>query len=184
MLMPQEPSLPASLLHYLDHTKLPPVEQWHPPCAGNMPLRIAYDGTWHHENRPIERAALVKLFAGILRRDDDGHYYLVTPVECWRIDVEDVPFIAVEMQTDDESLYFRSNVDDWVCVGADHPLRIDEESNAPYVHIRGRLEARLNRAIYYELAERAVERDIDGRSEYAVYSQGVWFPLGGDVDAS
>ena len=174
-----------SLLQQFDQTatKVLPVEKWNPPCLGTMDLRIARSGIWYHEGRPIERQSLVRLFASILRRDEDGCYYLVTPVERWRIQVEDVPFIVVEMQVSGagqaQSIYFRSNVDDWIRLGSDHPLRVDNASGspAPYVRVRGRLEALLGRPVYYELAEYVEERQLEGRLMYAVYSQGMWFPL-------
>jgi len=181
--MYQEQARLVSLQQYLDHSKIkrPPVEQWHPPCSGDMALRIARDGRWYHEGRPIERPALVKLFASILRRDEDGCYYLVTPAERWRIQVDDAPFIVVEMQArgtgQEQCLYFRSNVDDWVCLGPDHPVRVDAESAMPYVRIRGRLDALLSRSVYYELATYAEERWLEGRAVYALRSQGQWFPL-------
>ena len=160
-----------------------PVDQWHPPLLGEMDLRIARDGTWYHEGQPIARQALVRLFARILRHDSDGCYYLVTPVERWRICVEDAPFLAVEMAVERKPqwIHFRTNVDDWVTAGPEHPLQIEypcgPEQPAPYVHIRGRLRARLTRSVFLELAEYAVLENFGGREVYGVYSQGVFFPL-------
>src|SRR6201992_1548929 len=111
--------------------KMPPVELWNPPFCGDLDMRIAGDGTWFYRKTPIGRPALVRLFASVLKREGDK-YFLVTPVEKCGIVVEDVPFLAVEMQqlnTDDWStLHFRTNVDDWVACDADHKLRFEPEA--------------------------------------------------------
>ena len=114
---------------------------------------------------------LVKLFASVLRRDDDGGFSLVTPVERGRVAVEDAPFLAVELLTEGEgrrrTVSFRTNLDEIVVAGTEHPLRVDTAANgepAPYVLVRPGLEARLNRPVFYELvdiadAERGRVRD-------------------------
>lgn len=175
---------PYQTLSQLDFGRVPPVDQWHPPMSGDMDLRIARDGTWHHEGRLIERERLVRLFATILRRDPDGQYYLVTPVEKWRIEVEDVPFRAVRMEVEgsgpEQRLDFLTSLGERTAAGAEHPIEIvDAAINpAPYVHVRGRLWARLDRSVYYELAERVVEGESAGQTVYGVWSRGVFFPLG------
>lgn len=151
-------------------------------------LRIARDGTWFHHGSPIERIALVKLFATVLRREADGSYWLVTPVERGRIEVEDVPFVAVELAVEgtgrDQRLRLRSNLDEWVTVGPDHPLQLrrsrtppDDAALVPYVEIRNGLEARLARPVYYELVELGVEFEQAGRSRFGVWSEGRFFAL-------
>jgi hypothetical protein len=151
-------------------------------------LRIARDGRWWHEGRPIERLALVKLFASVLRRAPDGSYWLVTPVERGRIEVEDAPFVAVELAVEGEGrgqqVSLRSNLDEWVTVGPDHPLRLRRSAEAgaevalvPYVELRPGLEARLARPVYYQLVELGVERRLDGRDRFGVWSGGSFFPL-------
>ncbi len=165
---------------------LPPVEHWNPPFSGDMDLRIARDGTWYHEGAPIRREALVRLFASILRRDADDHYYLVTPVEKWRIRVDDAPFLAVRVdatgQGPDQTLTFTTNVGDVVIAGAEHPLIVEYRTPggepAPYLHVRARLRALLSRAVFLELVELGEERpDARGR-DYGVWSQGWFFSLG------
>jgi uncharacterized protein len=146
-------------------------------------LKIARDGTWFHEGRPIRRLALVKLFATVLRRDDDGAYWLQTPVERGRIEVEDAPFVAVELEVSgagpEQRLRLRTNLDQWVTVDDAHPLTLrpaaGEDVPVPYVLVRDGLEARLLRPVYYETAERAVEQG--GR--LGVWSCGRFFPLEG-----
>ncbi len=151
-------------------------------------LRIARDGSWWHEGRPIGRLALVKLFATVLRRAADGSHWLVTPVERGRIEVEDVAFVAVELAVEGagarQRLCLRSNLDEWVTVGPDHPLRVrrsvapaGEAALVPYVEVRGGLEARLARSVYYQLVELGEEQDRAGRTRFGVWSSGVFFAL-------
>jgi hypothetical protein len=151
-----------------------PVETWNPPDCGHSGMRIARDGSWHHEGRPIARPAMVRLFASILRREPDGGFVLVTPVEKLTIDVEDAPFVAVELKSDGEgrqaSLAFRLNTDEVVLAGPLHPLRLEGER--PYLAVRPGLDALIARPVYYELAEL-------GLDEGGVWSGGVFFPLGG-----
>jgi hypothetical protein len=149
-------------------------------------IRIARDGTWFYHGSPIGRIALVKLFASVLRRDETGDFWLITPAERGRITVEDAPFIAVEVkiegQGDKQALSFRTNLDDWVTAGPDHPIRIaaDALSGAatPYILIRSGLDARISRAVFYELAALAVERPSPLGSELGIWSNRTFFPLG------
>ena len=144
----------------------------------NYDIEILYDGTWLHEGRPIVRHNLVKLFASVLKRDEAGDYWLITPAERGRIKVADVPFIAVEMQVSgagkEQNLSFRTNFDDWVTAGPEHPLRM---TNAPYVMVRGGMEARINRAVYYDLVALAEKNSVP--DALGVWSGGVFFPLQG-----
>ncbi len=159
-----------------------PVHLWNPPNCGSIDIRIARDGAWFHEGSPIGRQPLVRLFAGVLRKDPDG-FHLVTPVEKLRIVVEDAPFLAVALARTAEGLRFRTNVGDEVTADADHPIRvaIDPETGepAPYVRVRGGLEARLTRPVFYQLVDMAELREgPDGAAELWVESAGCAFPLG------
>lgn len=160
--------------------KLPPVEQWNPTHCGDSEMRIARDGTWFHQGSPIGREAMVRLFSTVLRREPDGGYVLVTPVEKLDIAVEDAPFIAVEMKAEGEGragrLAFRLNTGDLVTAGPEHPLRFAELDDGPhpYLHVRGGLEALVARSLYYELAERALADDADPAG---VWSDGAFFPI-------
>ena len=159
-----------------------PVDRWDPEHCGTIPMRIAADGTWHYNGSPIARERLVQLFARILRREPDGSFVLVTPVEKMQIEVEDAPFAAVEIAASGEgegrSIVLRTNVGDVVTLGPDHPLRVARERQTdgfvPYVKVRGGLEARLTRAAALELVDLAQE-DADGR--LAVWSEGSPHPL-------
>jgi uncharacterized protein len=146
---------------------LPPVHLWNPPYCGDIDMRIASDGTWFYQKTPIGRAALVKLFASVLKREGD-RYFLVTPVEKCGIAVDDAPFLAVELQVEgaggDRRLVFRTNVDDWVACGQDHALRFEPEPETgglkPYLHVRRDLWAKVTRALFYDLVELGEEREI------------------------
>jgi hypothetical protein len=163
---------------------LPPVHLWNPPFCGDIDMRIGSDGTWYYMKTPIGRPALVKLFASVLKRET-GNYFLVTPVEKVGITVDDAPFVAVEMQAEDQTigrvLRFRTNVDDWVECGPDHALRFDPEPGTgglkPYLHVRRDLWARLTRALFYDLVALGQEREVDGRSMFGVTSGPSFFPM-------
>jgi hypothetical protein len=172
----------------LKDRRLPPVEKWEPPFCGDIDMRIARDGSWFYLGTPIGRREMVRLFSTVLRRDADGRYYLVTPVEKCGITVDDAPFVAVELlvegQGPEQRLSFRTNVDDVVSAGPDHPLRVEVDpvtgAPAPYVHVRGRLEARVNRPVFYELVGLA-EPDPGHPDGIGVWSGGTFFPLGSTV---
>jgi uncharacterized protein len=162
----------------------PPVHLWNPPFCGDIDMRIAADGTWFYMKTPISRPALVRLFASVLKREANK-YFLVTPVEKVGIVVEDAPFLAVEMQTRDQTgdrvLRFRTNVDDWVECGSGHALRFDPEPGTgglkPYLHVRHDLWARLTRPLFYDLVALGEERDVEGRRMFGVASNNLFFPM-------
>jgi hypothetical protein len=162
----------------------PPVHLWNPPYCGDIEMRIAGDGTWFYQGTPIGRAALVKLFASVLKREGDKHF-LVTPVEKCGIAVDDAPFLAVELKVEDgpagRLLHFRTNVDDWVACGPEHALRFEPETATgglkPYLHVRRDLWAKVTRALFYDLVELGEERDIDGANMFGVASGGEFFVM-------
>jgi uncharacterized protein len=162
----------------------PPVERWNPPFCGDLDMRIAADGTWYYLQTPIGRPALVRLFASVLKREGDK-YFLVTPVEKCGISVDDVPFLAVELNVEQTPsgpvLNFRTNVDDWVACGPAHALRFEPEAGTgglkPYLHVRRDLWARVTRALFFDLVERGEEREVDGRAMFGVVSAGAFFPM-------
>ena len=158
-----------------------PVEIWNPPYCGDIGMAIRRDGVWLYQGSPIGRMPLVKLFARVLRRDPDGRHYLVTPVEKIDVVVADAPFLAVEMEAKgngrNQDLTFRTNVDDVVRCGPGHPIRFEVEAGSdglkPYLLVRGRLEALLTRAIYYDLVELAIVED----DQIGIWSGGQFFPM-------
>src|SRR6202030_3467813 len=162
----------------------PPVHLWNPPYCGDIDMRIAADGTWFYQKTPIGRAALVKLFASVLKREGDKHF-LVTPVEKCGIAVDDAPFLAVELEVEDSGagrqLHFRTNVDDWVACGPGHALRFEPETATgglkPYLHVRRDLWAKVTRALFYDLVELGEEREVEGSAMFGVTSMGVFFPM-------
>jgi len=159
--------------------------RWNPLQQGEIDIRIAADGSWFHEGRRFQRDAMVKLFAGILRREDSG-YFLVTPVEKLRIQVEDAPFIAnlVERVEDDgeTAIVFTTNIGERIVVDADHAIRVDIDADTreprPYVHFRDGLEALISRRAFFDLLNLAHENTRDGGRYLAVTSLGQEFELG------
>jgi hypothetical protein len=161
----------------------PPVERWNPAYCGEIDMRIAADGSWHYMGSPINRPALVRLFSTVLRKDPE-RYVLVTPVERVGIIVEDAPFVAVEMavtgEGENRQVAFRTNVDDLVQVGPDHPLRFDQDVHGgvkPYVKVRGELWARVTRALAHDLIALGEERGADGEAVFGVAVEGSFFPI-------
>ena len=158
-----------------------------PNYCGDFHIRILQDGTWLYQNSPIGRKPLCKLFASVMHRDHAGDYWLVTPAERGRITVDVAPFTFVEYQQDGNMLNFRSNLDEWVTLDADHPLEmraIDSAENnnlamMPFITIRGRLQGLLVRSLFYQLVEIAQIRQLpDGQSQLYITSAGVEFSLG------
>jgi hypothetical protein len=177
------PGLAALVAEAGQQARARPVERWNPPYCGEIDMRIAADGTWHYRGSPIGREALVRLFASILRRDPDGRHVLVTPVERVGIEVEDAPFLAVEVAVEaleegsgaQRRLNFRTNVGDIVAADEKHPLRFDIEAGTeglkPYIRVRGGLEALATRALALELVGMAEEHE----GAAGLWSGGVFF---------
>ncbi|MCS6931837.1 MAG: DUF1285 domain-containing protein [Acetobacteraceae bacterium] len=161
--------------------------------CGQFDIRIGKDGTWYYRGSPIGRKELVCLFASVLKREPNGDYVLETPAERGRIEVEDAPFVAVELfwrECPDpdcpagglrQCLTFRTNLDEMVTADADHPIRVAVDPRTreprPYVTVRPGLEARISRAVFYELAALAQTEEIEGRAVMGVWSEGVFFPI-------
>lgn len=164
---------------------LPPVERWEPPFCGDLDMEIRADGTWFYMGTPIGREPLVRLFSTVLRKDEDGKTYLVTPVEKVGIHVQDAHFVAVEMSVTEEAgesvLTFRTNVGDVVEAGPEHKLRFEivgeNHELKPYLAVRGRLEALVSRAVMYDLVERGEVLDVEGNAMFVIRSRGAVFPV-------
>jgi hypothetical protein len=175
----------AAELENIAGGSLPPVENWNPPVSGDIDLTIKSDGTWIHEGTAITRARLVRLFSTVLKREGDK-YFLVTPVEKLQIEVEDTPFVAVLMSREGEgalqTLTFTTNVGDKVAAGPEHRIefrKIAETGEyAPYIEVRRGLEARIARAVFYDLVSYCEPHEIDGEEMFGVWSGGMFFPFG------
>jgi hypothetical protein len=165
----------AELQRLIDERKLPPVDKWNPAHCGDSGMRIARDGVWYHQGRPIGRASMVRLFSTILRRESDGSHVLVTPVEKLTIEVEATAFRAIGMRSEGEgeqrSIWLALDSGDALLVGRDHPLMVGE---TPRVGVRHGLEAELSRPVYYELAQIALD---EGADPPGVWSDGCFFSL-------
>ncbi len=163
---------------------LPPVHLWNPPDCGDLDIRIARDGTWFYLGTPIGRPELVRLFSTILRKDDD-RFVLVTPVEKVGITVDDAPFVAVDFTAarsgEAQTLNFETNLGDTAVAGPDHPIRVERDpatgEPSPYVLIRDRLEALIDRKSFYRLVEIGAHAQHDGDSWFGLWSSGMFFPI-------
>lgn len=159
--------------------KSPPLDAWNPPLSGRIDIRIDGNGDWFHEGTAIQRFELVKLFASILRYEDECGFVLVTPVEKWQVEVVDAPFIAVAMaaslQGDQQVIRFVTNVGEELTADADHSLQIDNTTGTPkpYLQVRRGLTAKLSRPVYYQLVDLAVQ--YKGRT--GVWSRGTFFAI-------
>jgi hypothetical protein len=138
---------------------LPPIDSWTPELSGEMDIVIKANGEWVHEGGIIKRQKLSRLFSSILKKEAE-EYFLLTPVEKWKISVEDQPFVIALMEEIDGAIKLMSNMGDEVTLGPDCLLVIDEHE-APKVLIRKNLYARLNRTVFYQLAEVA-NKEGDG----------------------
>ena len=159
---------------------LPPVHLWNPPFCGDLDIRIARDGTWFYLGTPIGRPALVKLFSSILKKEA-GKYYLVTPVEKVGIQVDDAPFVAVDVDHRDGDLHFTTQVGDTMIAGPDHPIRVERDPEtgepSPYVLVRSNLEALIDRKSFYRLVDLGLHEIWQGESWFGLRSQSTFFPV-------
>jgi uncharacterized protein len=170
----------AEIARAVSDANLPPVEMWNPPYGGHSQMRIARDGRWFHEGAQINRETMVRLFSSILRKEPDGSHCLVTPAERLTIDIDDAPFVAVEVKSSGEgkarTLAFRLNTGDMVIAGPDNPLRfaVSDGEPSPYLMVRGGMEALIARSVFYELAEYALAEDA---KPLGLWSNGSFFAM-------
>lgn len=169
--------------HMADQPDKPPLHMWNPKLSGDIDIVIKANGEWFHEGGEIKRPPLVKLFSSILRRENDDQYYLVTPVEKWRISVEDSAFLITTMDVinvskDSQQIIFTTNVDDKFLLSTAYPLIIDIDDLTgepdPKIKLNNNLTAKLSRNVFYQLVDYAV---ADNESYY-VLSDGEQFGLG------
>ena len=168
-----------------EKNSLPPVDKWNPKFCGDIDMKIMRNGKWFYMGTEIKRPAMVKLFSGILRLDSDNCYYLVTPVEKVRISVEDAPFIATSLISENKDninhLYFITNVNEKILLTKNNPLEIKidnkTEEPSPYIFVRKNLKALISRSVFYELIELATKKNIDGKDCLVLASAGEVFKL-------
>ena len=163
---------------------LPPVDKWNPPFCGDIDLKILRDGRWMYMGTEIKRPAMVRLFSTILRLDPDGEYYLVTPVEKVRIQVEDTPFLIVSMdklkKENKTSLIFYTSLQDEIILTKKNPISIevnDKNEPSPYILVRNNLRGLISRSVYYELIEYAQERTIEDKNFLTIESNNEIFKI-------
>ena len=163
---------------------LPPVDKWNPPFCGDIDLKILRDGRWMYMGTEIRRPAMVRLFSTILRLDTDGEYYLVTPVEKVRIQVEDTPFLIVSMdklkKENKTSLIFYTSLKDEIILTKKNPISIevnDKNEPSPYILVRNNLRGLISRSVYYELIEYAQERTIEDKNFLTIESNNEIFKM-------
>ena len=163
---------------------LPPIEKWNPPFCGDIDMTISKSGKWYYMGSEIKRPAMVKLFSGILRLESDNSYYLVTPVEKVRIQVEDAPFVAVaitkKQSEGTNTVTFRTNLNDEIVLSKENPLSIEIKKNdepSPYITVRNNLRALISRSVFYELVDLAETIPIDGVPYLAIKSKGEIFKI-------
>ena len=163
---------------------LPPIEKWNPPFCGDIDMTISKSGKWYYMGSEIKRPAMVKLFSGILRLESDNSYYLVTPVEKVRIQVEDAPFVAVAITKEQSeginTVTFRTNLNDEIVLSKENPLSIEIKKNdepSPYITVRNNIRALISRSVFYELVDLAETIPIDGVPYLAIKSQGEIFKI-------
>ncbi len=158
--------------------------------CGDIDMRIDSQGLWHYLGSPIGRLELVKLFSTVLRRDDNGDHWLITPAEMCRIQVDDAPFMAVELICDgtgtDQTLTFRTNIDKTIVLSDAHPLRIalnpETLEPAPYIAMDHGLEAKLTRSVFYQLVDLGIAETVEQDHLYGVWSAHSFFPIGNAND--
>jgi len=179
---------PDNLFKHISDDKLPPIESWDPPFCGKIDICIHRDGHWSYNNSPFTRMSLVKLFAKVLKKEQEN-YFLVTPVEKVQIKVEAEPFITVNMEksTSEQKIAFKTNLDDVVIAGKEHPIKVITDQNGqpyPTILIRNNLHALISRSDFYDLVELASTKTINSEcsdpttSICFVESNGISFVLG------
>ena len=183
------PVEPGTLFGLLEAFVPARVSEWHPEKTVDIDIRIDAGGVWHYRGSPIRRHRISRLFATVLMREG-AEFYLVTPAVRYRICVDDAPFLAVELnrqgQGSNQTLYFRTNMDEVVLAGGDHPIMVDTDREtgepAPYIEVRDGLNAKMTRSVFYQMAEwvTPMERSGKGRVNYGLHSAGTLFIVGQD----
>lgn len=167
------------LLEQLESHQRAPTEEWDPPYCGELPIRITANGDWQYQGSKINRPALVKLFASVLTREGDD-YFLVTPAEKVKIQVDDAPFVVVDWQyvevEQQQAIQVVTNIDERYILSAQTPLTLDD--GIPYVQLAKGLTAKVHRNVFYQWADMAEPVSANQQCEFVIYSAGRAFSLG------
>ena len=174
----------STIKKYIKESEPAPVHLWNPPYCGELDIRITRDGNWHYNKSPIGRKRLVKLFSNILKKEGD-FYYLVTPVEKIKIQVDDAPFLIVDIESKTvngtQEITFLTNTETEFSLGLKNPLRIlfknHTQEPSPYVVVRKNLEGLIDRKTFYRLIEKSTFHSHKGASWLGIWSQNVFFPI-------
>ena len=174
----------STIKKYIKESEPAPVHLWNPPYCGELDIRITRDGNWHYNKSPIGRKRLVKLFSNILKKEGDS-YYLVTPVEKIKIQVDDAPFLIVDIESKivngTQEITFLTNTETEFSLGSKNPLRIlfknHTQEPSPYVVVRKNLEGLIDRKTFYRLIEKSDFYSHKGASWLGIWSQNVFFPI-------
>ena len=174
----------STIKKYIKESEPAPVHLWDPPYCGELDIRITRDGNWHYNRSPIGRKRLVKLFSNILKKEGD-FYYLVTPVEKIKIQVDDAPFLIVDIESKTvngtQEITFLTNTETEFSLGSKNPLRIlfknHTQEPSPYVVVRKNLEGLIDRKTFYRLIEKSDFYSHKGASWLGIWSQNVFFPI-------
>jgi hypothetical protein len=181
MIKKTTPSSIFETVSKLDPESFPPVHLWDPPICKNVDMKIDREGRWYFMDSPIGRERMVKLFSRVLRLDEDGNYYLVTPIEKILLKVEDKPFLIIDYRIEhpgkNQKIFFTTNTLEEFVVGKKHPLRVfvnkSSEEPSPYVLVRSNLEGLLSRNVFYKLIDLATIY----KSDLGLWSDGKFFKL-------
>ena len=180
---------PASIMQQIakyGEDSLPPVHLWNPPLCKNVHMKIDREGRWFFMNSPIGREKMVKLFSKVLRLDQDGHYYLVTPVEKIRLEVVDKPFLIIDFKIAgkgrNQIISFETNTKDIFLLDKEHPLRVEHKKHtnepSPYVLVRDNLEGLISRNIFYKLVDISEYKNSQTQEDLGVWSRNTFFSIG------
>jgi len=174
------------------HSKgLPPVESWNPPYCGAIDIHIKANGDWFHEGSVIKRLPLVNMFASVLIKEISteviegvskkvAEYFLVTPVEKVKIQVDDAPFVLTQWRWLDEKesiMQVSTNLGDEFVLNDEHPLMVSDSGDL-YVTVRRNLTAKVHRNVYYQWADMAQEQKSNNGTELVFTSAECQFVLG------
>ena len=93
-----------------------------------FPIKIKSNGEWLYQNNLIKREALIKLFSAVLVADEKGNFYLETPAEKGKIEVEDSPFVITTFDikglNKNQEIIFKTNIGEEIILSKkNHRLR-------------------------------------------------------------